>query len=181
MSMMLKRGILRKWAASILIGILVILPFRWVHGTIESVEQAQADEKLFAKEMEMAKEADKPGANDQSTVQRLRSIKIDDIRWQNTDVQAALADLKVKSKAADPNHVGFDFLLQLPADMKRTDRLVNNNVCIVLPGKTSVFDLLNYISEQTNLSFQVQKGKITLKLWEPGAYMWFSPMRDEPK
>lgn len=171
---MLKREFFRQWVASLFIGLLVVLPFRHADGRPESVEQAQADQKLFAQESEMVKQADKPGANDQPTVLRLGSIKIDNIRWENIGVQAALADLKVKSEAADPNHVGFDYVLHLPADMRQADclgRLINNNVCIILTQKTSVLDLLYRISEQTNLSFQVQKGKITMKLWEPGAYM----------
>jgi hypothetical protein len=158
-------------------GVLATMPFRLADGTVETIEQAKAEEKLFTQEMEMLREENKPDANDQPTVQKLRSLKVDDIRWRNTDVQAALADLKAKSKAVDPDHIGFDYVLRLPADMKQTDclgRIVNNNICIILPGKTNVFDLLYYISEQTNLSFQVQKGRVTLKLWEPGAYMWLN-------
>jgi hypothetical protein len=159
----------------ILFGILVGAPFRLAEGTLETAEQAKADQKLFAQAQEIMRDWNKPGVNDQQAVQKLQSLTVDDIQWRNTDVQSALTDLTIKSKTTDSDHGGFAFVLHLPANIKQTDilgRAINNNVCIILPGKTSVWNLLNYISEQTNLSFEVQKGNVTMKLWEPGAYTW---------
>jgi hypothetical protein len=179
--MKLEPRYLRVTVFSLFLAVIVAVPFRLAEGRLETLEQAQADQKLFAQEMEMQKESENPTANDPSTVRKLAALKLDHVQWINTDVQAVLANLTFRSKDADPDRAGFQFVVQLPADPKQTDKLgraLSNNVCIVIGGKTSIYDLLMDISEQTNLAFRVQKGGVIFRLWEPGDCISFN-MLDE--
>jgi hypothetical protein len=180
--MNLNRCRLRLAAFSGLLVILLEAPFFPLEGTLETVEstdetieQAQADRKAFFQKIEMQREAGNPFANDESTVAKLAVQKLDRVQWANTDVQAVLADLTLRSKEVDPGHVGIQFVADLPADLKETDKLgrvLNNNVCIVLGGKISIYDLLMDISEQTNLAFRVGKNTVIFRFWKPGDNLW---------
>jgi hypothetical protein len=169
--MKLNFSCVRMGAFSILVGVFVAASIRSAVGRLETIEQARADQKLFATEMEMLRESNDPSANDPATLKKLGALKLDHVHWANTNVEAVLADLTARSKEADPDHVGLHFVVHFPADRNQKDKLgrtMEDNVCVVLSGKTSVYELLGDISEQTNLAFRVQKGTVLFRLWEPG-------------
>jgi hypothetical protein len=113
-------------------------------------------------------------ANDQQTKAKLESTIVENIRWSNIDIQSALDDLTYKLKEEHPGDSQLRFLLHLPVDMKKPDQLgrtVNRKLWIIL-SKTDLFTLMLYISEQSNLSFRLQKDAVTFIPLEEGAYRW---------
>jgi len=159
-----------------------LAPLRLANATMLTAEQEAEEQRKFADYQVMALLSQQPGANDAVTLHQLAGLTIQDVRWVNTTAQAALADLSAKVKSADPRHIGIKFTVSLTPSPNKANALpfnlatnnslhvsMQNNVCIILKEPTTALALLYMIGEQTNLAFQVQRGTVTMKPWEPGA------------
>ena len=169
----------------------LFVSMRIANAHVETEEQAAAEQSMFADERAMQILSQQPGANDTATLHQLATVMIGPVTWANTTAEAAVADLSAKVKWGDPLHVGIKFVVRFTPNPNQANAItfnlgnthsvdlpLTNNVCIVTKEPTSALALLYMIGEQTNLSFQAQKGIVTMKPWEPGAILCL-PMMPE--
>lgn len=94
----------------------------------------------------------------EATMNRLQTIVIDRVNFQDLDIAAAVQFLAQKSKQLDPTHRGINFVLGAinPGDK------VHRSISVVLDS-VPIADLLQYIEQQTNLHYSVGDNIVTFK------------------
>ena len=137
-----------------------------------------ADQSVLDRELLILRDSNNShGTNDQPTIEKLKKLYVENVTWANVKLDSAMTDLATKTVEVDPTHVGLQFRICVPADPKQKDvlgRTFQQNICIVLKDRTSLFDLLIKISQQTNLSFGVKKNAVVFQQWKPDFFIWLS-------
>jgi general secretion pathway protein D len=114
---------------------------------------------------------------------KLNSIIIDKVNFEKLDIAAVIQFLQSKSKELDPDHQGINFVLRLTADTPvpaetapgaapapppagapapSAPPTIRREVSITLEN-VPLSDVLNYITQQTNLKFSVEDYAVYLR------------------
>jgi general secretion pathway protein D len=114
---------------------------------------------------------------------KLNSIIIDKVNFEKLDIAAVIQFLQQKSKELDPDHQGINFVLRLTADQPPPEAApgaaapapppagtpppapppsIRREVSITLEN-VPLSDVLNYITQQTNLKFSVEDYAVYLR------------------
>jgi len=91
------------------------------------------------------------------------------------DIANVVDFLTIKSKELDPDHMGFQFRLELPATPDSKVTWSHREVSITL-ADTSILDVLGYVCVQTYLRYKIVKGEVVLY---PGR-LYQAPSSSEP-
>jgi hypothetical protein len=165
------------FSPALLVGLIVVGLALPLEARLMTQEQVQEEEAQRQREEKIETQADNVRkTNDVSTLAQLQKLTTGGVQWSSIDVKAALANLAAISQADDPNHIGIRFLLHLPSNPEKQDvlgRTVERTVHIVIQTRQplSLLDLLNVLSDQTNLAFSVQKGTVILRQWQPDDFI----------
>jgi hypothetical protein len=98
---------------------------------------------------------------------KLKSIIIDKVNFDKADVATVIDFLSRKSKSLDPDKEGVNIVLRLPDDNAKdaapaTPRpKIHREVSITLEN-VPLGDLLEYISQQTNLQYSIEEYAVVL-------------------
>jgi|GEM_PF-1903430 len=107
----------------------------------------------------LAQTGDNP--ENKHVIQKLNTIVIDKVDFDKLDIATVVQFLIVKSRELDPAHTGVKIQLNLPPKSSAQWFHIHREVSITLDNVPLV-ELLNYIVEQTNLSFKITHGVVVM-------------------
>ena len=99
-----------------------------------------------------------PASGRNAIMSKLNSIIIDKVNFNKLDIATAVDFLTAKSKELDPDHVGINFVLNLPPDAPHVHREISMTL-----ENVPLIAVLKYMTEQANLVYSVDAYAVDLR------------------